>query len=145
MNVSNMLKVFEYSILREGGVNVNYEQFGLKSDPYAALNQSSFSSFLNSAGFTTGTGSSSGTVTMPTAPTPPTDSTDAAAQSRYQQELVNYSQQLQTYNQNMMRLMLQQFQLMQQRMQSQLSASRSSSSSSSSTSSVLGTGGIIDV
>ena len=143
MSISKILKVFEYSVLRESGVNVTYDQFGLKSDPYAALNQNSaFSSILNAAGLSSGTsGTSSSSLTMPVAPTPPDDPSNADAQKQFQQELVNYSQQLQTYNQNMMRLMMQQFQLMQQRMQTQLSASRTSSPDTSS-SSVIGTGGI---
>ncbi|MEB3287245.1 MAG: hypothetical protein VKJ04_07050 [Vampirovibrionales bacterium] len=133
-----MLKVFQYGLLRQGGIMVEPSQVGLKSDPFAQYQGigNSFSSYLGVAGSTN--------LNVPTPPTPPEDNSNPDAVARFNQEMIAYTQQMQAYNQNMMRMMMQQFQLMQQRIQSLNTTQSQNASSIGNGVGTLGIGGILD-
>ncbi len=135
MNFGKAVKVFQLQILKNAGVQVTPQQFGLKSDPIADLQASrvntSFSNVL-------------GGLSVPTPPTPPTDLTDTAAQAKYQQDLLAYNNNFQLYNQRMMQMMMSQFQTMQQSLVAmQQNNSNNASASSASSDSATGVGGIL--
>ncbi len=144
MKFSEAFKVFQLNLLRQAGIAVTPDQLGLKRDPIADMQaKSANSAFDNILGKTAGAGSAS-FGTPPAPPTPPADPTDAAAQSKYQQELLAYQQSLQAYNQRFMQMMLQQFNMLQQRMLAQ-QKEQSKTESSSSLDAPVSTGGILEI
>ncbi|HEY9687504.1 MAG TPA: hypothetical protein V6C52_11055 [Coleofasciculaceae cyanobacterium] len=141
MDFTQALKVFELNILRQSGIMVTPQQLGLKTDPIADLQaknaQSSFDGILGKMmGGTTA-------LTPPTPPTPPADPNDAAAQAKYQQDVLAYQQSSQLYNQRLMQMMLQQLQGIQQAIAAGQKA-QSNSASTSSSDIPLGIGGILE-
>ena len=135
MKIGEAIKVFELNVLKQAGVMITPEQVGLKEDPIAKLQagNTSFSSILSQRA-----GNSMGNA--PTPPTPPADPTDAAAQTKYQTELLAYQTSLQTYNQRFMQMMLQQFQSLQNSISENQKAQAKANSSSDD---VNATGGIL--
>lgn len=149
MNFNQSLKIFEFNLLRQSGVVVTPQQVGLKTDPFAAVQANGlFGNVLNNLNGNSLSSSTALTsaMTPPVLPTPPADPTNAAAQAKYQQDLLTYQSNFQIYNQRFMQLMLNQMSNMQMSMQraSMAQSSNSSSSGSSSSSSDgLGVGGIL--
>jgi hypothetical protein len=141
MKFTQALKVFELNILRQSGIMVTPQQLGLKTDPIADLQaknaQSSFDGILGKmmGGVTS--------LTPPTPPTPPADPNDAAAQAKYQQDVLAYQQSSQLYNQRLMQMMLQQLQGIQQAIVAGQKA-QSNSAATSSSDIPLGIGGILE-
>jgi hypothetical protein len=117
MSFGKSLKIFQYNLLRQAGVNVTPQQVGLKTDPFAAIQAKSASSlFGNVLGQVSANGYGTG-MSVPVPPTPPADPADAAAQAKYQQELLTYQSNFQLYNQRFMQLLLNQMSNMQISMQ----------------------------
>jgi hypothetical protein len=136
MNFGTAFKVFQLQLLKQSGMAVTPQQLGLKSDPIADLQaKNATGSFGNVLGG----------LSLPVLPTPPADATDAAAQTKYQADLLKYNNSFQAYNQRLMMMLLNQMQSMQQTMASiQKNSSNSSSSTNTSPSdAVSSVGGIL--
>ncbi len=134
MNFGTAFKVFQMNLLRQAGVTVTPQQFGLKSDPIADLQaKNATGSFSNVLGG----------LTPPTPPTPPADLTDSAAQTKYRQDLLTYNNNFQVYNQRVMQMMLSQFQSLQQSMAAIQKNNSSSATNSSDSTTASGVGGIL--
>lgn len=119
MNFGTAFKVFQLQLLKQSGMTVTPQQLGLKSDPVADLQaKNATGSFGNVLGG----------LSLPVLPTPPADVTDAAAQAKYQADLLKYNNSFQAYNQRLMMMLLNQMQAMQQTMASIQKNSKSSSS-----------------
>ncbi len=138
--LSNVLKVFEYQLLQQGGVNVTPEQVGLKFNPNAIGAQGSGGVFSQALGALSGNTASSA---LPTPPTPPEDSSDLTAQAKYNADMTTYNQKMAAYNQQMMQRLMMQFSAMQQQIQQIALSNRQNSSSSSESTQPIGVGGII--
>jgi hypothetical protein len=152
MNFSTAFKVFELNVLRQVGVSVTPQQVGLKSDPIADLQAknatSGFSNILGNLSNLGNTAATSATgLTPPVPPTPPADPTDAAAQTKYQQDLLTYQNNFQIFNQRFMQLMLGQIQALQQsiNLSNQQSSTNTKNSGGDSSSVPVGVGGILDI
>jgi len=131
MNFGKLAKIAEYNILTQSGIAVTPDQLGLKATDLSG-------SIPGISSITGGTSSFNNVLSnmqMPTPPTPPADPTDAAAEAKYNQELLAYNQQIYTQNQQMMQQMMRQMSQMQF---SSMQASNNSSSSSSTSNSVDG-------
>lgn len=119
MNFGTAFKVFQLQVLKQSGMPVTPQQLGLKSDPVADLQaKNATGSFGNVLGG----------LSLPVAPTPPADMADAAAQAKYQADLLKYNNSFQAYNQRLMMMLLNQMQAMQQTMASIQKNSRNNSS-----------------
>ncbi|MCE3235158.1 MAG: hypothetical protein K0Q50_1338 [Vampirovibrio sp.] len=144
MNFAKAFKVFELNLLRQAGVAVTPQQLGLKSDPIADLQAKNTTGAFSSLLGKMGSGSLQG-FTPPVPPTPPADATDAAAQAKYQQDLLAYQNNFQLYNQRFMQLMLNQIQSLQQAISANNQQNNSSGNSSGdlTSSRPIGVGGIL--
>lgn len=146
MNFAKAFKVFELNLLRQSGVAITPQQLGLKSDPIADLQAKNSTGAFSSLLGKIGSGSLQG-FTPPVPPTPPADATDAAAQAKYQQDLLTYQNNFQVYNQRFMQLMLNQIQSLQQAISANSQQNGNSSSGSGGTdlssSRPIGVGGIL--
>lgn len=141
MQISKILKGIQFNLLRQSGVNVTPEQFGLKVDPNPQFgNNNGFSGILAQIAGVNGT--TSGQQSQLAQPTPPEDLTDTEAVAQYHEDMAAYNQQMHANNQQMMQLLMQQFAQLQQ----QLARVNSGNNSSSvlSNNEPLGIGGIID-
>lgn len=122
MNIGNILKVLEYTVLRQSGMAITPEQIGLKTTPASGP----FSGYLSNLQ------GSNQANTFPTPPTPPEDPSDFEAQKLFNEQMVTYNQQVAAYNQRMFSLMMNQFQQLQrQALTQQQTTSRSTSTSAS--------------
>ncbi len=100
MKIGHLFKVFQYNLLRQGGVAVTPEQLGLKTDPYAGtVGNSPFSQILQNQQNMLG-------MTLPMPPVAPTEVGEG--QGRFNQEMIAYNQRLHAYNQRMMQIMMMQ-------------------------------------
>lgn len=134
MNFGTAFKVFQLQLLKQSGMAVTPQQLGLKSDPIADLqSKNAVGSFGNVLGG----------LSVPVLPTPPADTTDAAAQAKYQADLLKYNNSFQAYNQRLMMMLLNQMQAMQQTMASLQKNSSASSANNSTSDSVSSVGGIL--
>lgn len=138
--LGNVLKVFQYQLLQQGGVAVTPEQLGLKFDPntVAAQGTSGNSAFSQALGALSGQNNA-----LPTPPTAPEDASDAAAQAEYNTAMTTYNQKMAAYNNQMMQRMMMQFAAMQQQIQQMALANRQNNTSSSESSQPIGVGGIL--
>jgi hypothetical protein len=152
MNLNESFKVFELNLLRQSGVMVTPQQVGLKSDPIAALQAKNatgmFGNVLNQLNGGSNLASNtalSTAMTPPVPPTPPADPANAAAQAKYQQELLAYQSNFQIYNQRFMQLLLNQMSNIQMSIRASAAQANNNANNnnSSSSSSDLGIGGIL--
>lgn len=132
MKIDNLLKTFQFNLLRRAGVNINPSQLGLDIDAFGNI-QGSFASR------TAQQNSPFQQLIMPEIPVLPEDPADIDAQQAYQNQLLDYQQQMQVYNQKSMQLMMAQFQRQLFSIQQALAAQRSSNND---TDSSLLTGGL---
>ena len=135
MNFGKALKMVEFNLLQQSGIQVTPEQLGIKPGDMAA-------NALGGLGSSTGSFASVlGGLKMPTPPTPPADPANMAQQDKYNRELLAYNQQMFTQNQQFFRQMMMQMSQLQQASFRQNSQPTSASSIGSSFSA---TGGILD-